>query len=54
MHANFSGPNFWLTSYTEKKKQHIPQIFIYIICSLLLAGDRATPLSTIASDLAAE
>ena len=44
MYANFSGPNFWLTSYTEKKIQDIPQIFIYIICGLFLIGT-ALPLS---------
>lgn len=44
MHVNFSGPNFWLTSYTEKKKQHTRQIFIYIICGLFLIGT-AQPLS---------
>ena len=44
MYANFSGPNFWLTSYIEKKIQPIPQIFIYIICGLLFVGT-ALPLS---------
>ena len=44
MYANFSGPNFWLTSYIKKKIQHIPQIFIYIICGLFLIGT-SLPLS---------
>ena len=38
MHANFSVPNFWLTNYTQKKRQHIRQIFTYIVCGLLLIG----------------
>ena len=54
MHANFSRPSFWLTSYAEKKNQHTRQAFIYIICGLLLIGTLAPALSAIAENLAAQ